>query len=164
PEAYPPLALATAGNHDMATLRGWWEGRDIGLKQKHGLYPMEGEAARQLARRSRERAALADVLERAGLAPKGLAADSPYGDELSLAGHAFLAASRASIAMVQLDDLTDEADQVNLPATTDAYPNWRRKLSLSIEDILNDRRVRALAEVMNRVRPFGRQDSTRREE
>src|SRR5690606_8020249 len=29
PRNYPPLALAAIGSHDLAPLRGWWEGRDI---------------------------------------------------------------------------------------------------------------------------------------
>ena len=39
PDAYPPLALAVAGSHDLPTLRGWWEERDIALKDRLGLYP-----------------------------------------------------------------------------------------------------------------------------
>ena len=52
-EAYPPLALAVVGSHDLPTLRGWWQSRDIELKERLGLYPEPGEAARQ--RHARER-------------------------------------------------------------------------------------------------------------
>jgi 4-alpha-glucanotransferase len=55
--------------------------------------------------------------------------------------------------MVQLDDLTDETDQVNLPATTDEHPNWRRKHSLSLEELAANRRVRALVDILKTVRP-----------
>ena len=30
-------------------------------------------------------------------------------------------------AMAQIDDLTDEAEPVNVPATSDEHPNWRRR-------------------------------------
>ena len=46
PNAYPPLALAVVGSHDLPTLRGWWEGRDLDLKEQLGLFPA---AARSLA-------------------------------------------------------------------------------------------------------------------
>lgn len=55
--------------------------------------------------------------------------------------------------MAQLDDLTDEQDQVNLPATTDQYPNWRRKQSLSLEQLASDPRVQTLAGILNKARP-----------
>ena len=37
--------------------------------------------------------------------------------------------------MVQIDDLTDEPDPINIPATSAEHPNWRRKLSLTLEEL-----------------------------
>jgi len=49
--------------------------------------------------------------------------------------------------------VTDERDQVNLPGTTDQHPNWRRKQSLSLEELSTNPRVRVLAHILNRTRP-----------
>ncbi|MDQ3126297.1 MAG: 4-alpha-glucanotransferase, partial [Pseudomonadota bacterium] len=54
---------------------------------------------------------------------------------LSAAAHAFLARSPSALAMAQLDDLTDEADPVNVPTTSDEHPNWRRRLSVTLEEM-----------------------------
>ena len=133
PQDYPKLALSTAGSHDLATLHGWWEEYDIDLKEQHGLYPGEGEADKQRDLRRRDKQALLDALEEAKLAlPHGFTATSPYAGGLSEAVHRFLAQTRSAIAMVQIDELTDEPHQVNLPATTDQHPNWRRKQSLKL--------------------------------
>ena len=43
--------------------------------------------------------------------------------------------------MMQLDDLSGEVDQVNLPGSVDEYPNWRRKLSMTIEQMADDPRA-----------------------
>ena len=43
PDAYPRLAVAVVGSHDLPTLRGWWEGRDLDLKQSLDLFPGENE-------------------------------------------------------------------------------------------------------------------------
>ena len=67
PQDYPPLALATPGSHDLATLRGWWEANDIELKSRHGLYPGADEERHQLEQRAKERVALLHALEVAGL-------------------------------------------------------------------------------------------------
>ena len=152
PERYPPLALATIGSHDLATLRGWWEERDIELKARHGLYPTEDEERRQREQRVNERSALVAALATAGLGARWGAA-SPFSPELAEAVHAYLARTRAGLAMVQLDDLTDEAEQVNLPATTDQHPNWRRKQSLRLEDIAANPRIRRIADTLNKARP-----------
>ena len=53
PSAYPALALAVVGSHDLPTLRGWWEGRDLDLKEQLGLFP---EPRRSLAPASGARA------------------------------------------------------------------------------------------------------------
>jgi hypothetical protein len=50
--------------------------------------------------------------------------------------HEFLARTNSLIALVQLDDLTDEAEPVNVPGTSSEYPNWRRRNSLTLEELL----------------------------
>jgi 4-alpha-glucanotransferase len=154
PEGYPSLALVTVGSHDLATLHGWWEGRDIDLKARHGLYPSDDEERHQREQREKERVALIDALVAAGLRrPEDLKATGLFCPELADAVHTFLARTRSGLAMVQLDDLTDETDQVNLPATTDEHPNWRRKQSLGLEELAADARVRTLADILNEARP-----------
>ncbi len=153
PQDYPPLALATPGSHDLATLRGWWEARDIELKSRHGLYPSADEERDQHAQRVKERVALLHGLEAAGLGLPDLDATGPFRADLADAVHAFLARTRAGLAMVQLDDLTDERDQVNLPGTTDQHPNWRRKQSLGLEELSANPRVQALTHILNSARP-----------
>ena len=154
PDDYPFLALATVGSHDLATLRGWWEGNDIELKEAQGLYPARDEAEKQRARRRDERGRLIEAVRAAGLPlPASFGADSPYDLTLANAVHAFLARSNAAIAMVQLDELTDEREQVNLPGTVDQHPNWRRKLSLTLEELADDGPAAALAAIMAAARP-----------
>ncbi|UEM22486.1 4-alpha-glucanotransferase [Skermanella mucosa] len=155
PEDYPHLALSTVGSHDLATLRGWWEEHDIGLKERHGLYPGADEAGNQRNLRARDKQALLDALKAAGLdLPAGFSVGSDYDDALSEAVHRFLAQTRSGIAMVQIDDLTEEPHQVNLPGTTDQHPNWRRKQSLSLEELTGNPRVVALARIFQDARPL----------
>jgi malto-oligosyltrehalose trehalohydrolase/4-alpha-glucanotransferase len=39
PGNYPRLALAVVGSHDLPTLHGWWQGRDLDLKADLKLFP-----------------------------------------------------------------------------------------------------------------------------
>ena len=131
PGEYRAKAAASAATHDLPTLAGYWEGRDIETRERLGISPgVESDAARH--ERGRERQMVLEALRRAGLFdgmdPMELT------PALENAIHAFLASSPAQVFLVQLDDLTFEKDQINVPGTIDAYPNWRRKLSVALED------------------------------
>ncbi|MGG5810023.1 4-alpha-glucanotransferase [Falsiroseomonas sp. CW058] len=130
PRAYPPVALAVAGSHDLPTLRGWWEGHDIVLKRRYGLLTEEEEAWQRQARAA-ERERLLEALREAGVPGGG----EPGMAALSRAVHGFLGRSASLLAVAQLDDMLDEPEQVNVPATDREHPNWRRKLSVALEDI-----------------------------
>ena len=145
PAHYPPLALAVTGSHDLPTLRGWWSGADIELKERLGLFPAVGEAGRQRATRQRDKAALLESLRHEGLLP---AQDEVTFDAIVRAIHAFLGRSTSALVMAQLDDLTDEIEQVNVPATSDQRPNWRRRLSLPLHELADSPRLADIATIL----------------
>ncbi len=159
PSQYPALAAASAATHDIATLKGFWLGTDIIWRRRLGLYPdrqaQEGEAAE----RHRDRSLLLDALVREGLiAPTQIAEFLPEGGEpvytiqLRDAIFAYLGRSRARLMLVQLEDVLSEVEQANLPATTDAHPNWRRRLSRSLEEIDRGVELRRMAALIEEAR------------
>ena len=131
PDAYPEAALAVVASHDLATLRAWLDGSDIILRVKVGLMSKSAYIA-QLDQRESDRTALVDALMSQELLARSLRHDDAAIVE---AAHAFLARTPAALVMAQLDDITGETEPVNMPATTDEYPNWRRRISLRLEDI-----------------------------
>ena len=131
PHEYPRCAVAVVGNHDLATLRAWWEGADLTLEHEHGTLPEpELSAARQA--RAAERHMLLEVLHHEGLLAGG-AADLGY-DVLFNAVHEFLGRTRALLVLTQLDDVLRELTPVNMPSTQ-RYPNWRRRYSVPVEGL-----------------------------
>jgi (1->4)-alpha-D-glucan 1-alpha-D-glucosylmutase len=54
--------------------------------------------------------------------------------------------------LVQLEDVLSEVEQANLPGTTDAHPNWRRRLSPSVEEIGNGVELRRVAALIEEAR------------
>jgi 4-alpha-glucanotransferase len=140
PAEYPPLAAASAATHDLATLKGFWLGHDIEWRRRLGTYPdAAAEAAEQNDRR-RDRYMLLEALAREGLVPperfgEFIAEEGApsYSAELGDAILVYLARSQARLALIQIEDVAGEIEQANLPGTSDAHPNWRRRLSLSLE-------------------------------
>ena len=154
PEEYARDSLATIGSHDLATLHGWWEGHDIELKARGGLYPSVEEAAAQRTRRAQDRERFLAALREANLAlPAGLDGSSPWSSALASAAHAFLARTGSAIAMVQIEDLADQLEQMNLPGSVTEYANWRRKLPLTLEQLDADAGAATLCCILGAARP-----------
>jgi 4-alpha-glucanotransferase len=140
---YSPLAAASAATHDLATLRGFWLGRDISWRQRLALYPDAAAEAADIFDRHTSRWQLLEALEREGLISRRrfgefLPQDGEpvYTQELGEAILAFLARSRARLMLVQIEDVAGEVEQANLPGTSDTHPNWRRRLSARLDEIL----------------------------
>ncbi|WP_260291247.1 malto-oligosyltrehalose synthase [Sedimenticola hydrogenitrophicus] len=160
PADYPPQALAVLATHDMPTLSGYWEGRDILRRSELGLFATAEARHGQVIQRARERAELLLLLEQEGLLPEGVTVNSISLPAVSAAFaeavYVLLARSPARLLMVQLEDLFGVADQVNIPATTTQHPNWRRKLPLHLESWASDPRPFSLSAALRRERPLQR--------
>jgi glycogen operon protein len=133
PRTLPALAAACASTHDLPTIDGWAEGREIAERERLGLIDAP-EAARQQAERHRDRLRI-----EAGLAAAGI-----EGEDLCERLHRWLAASSARLAIVQLEDVAGLVRQPNLPGTPDLAPNWRHKLPVPLERLAALPRWRAL--------------------
>lgn len=150
PAAYPRRALVSASTHDLPTLKGFWTSRDVRWREMLRRFPNEEALCTARAERERDRVLLLGALERAGLLPVGIDPKAPpdeASEELVVAIHRYLAESPGYLLMVQLEDAAGEEEQPNLPGT-DEHPNWRRKLGLSLERLLDEPVVRRIVAAM----------------
>jgi 4-alpha-glucanotransferase len=159
PTQYPALAAASAATHDIATLKGFWLGTDISWRRSLRLYPDRHSQKAEAAERHRDRRLLLAALVREGLIapaqiPKFLpeGGEPVYTTELADAILAYLGRSRARLMLVQLEDVLSEVEQANLPGTTDAHPNWRRRLSRSLEEIDRGMELRHVSALIEEAR------------
>jgi 4-alpha-glucanotransferase len=118
PSEYPARAAVSTSTHDLATLAGFFSGRDIEARKTSGLVDEAGYHE-QLAARQNEIVKLNEALVGAGFPGDGLG---------------FILATPSTFAIVNQEDLTGEEYQQNLPASTWQYPNWRRKMKVAVED------------------------------
>jgi 4-alpha-glucanotransferase len=165
PGAYPEQALAVVTTHDLPTLSGFWEGHDIEIRAKLGLYPDETTERAAWEARYQDKLRIWEALKAEQLLPRGLpddlAAVPRMTPELSAAVHVYLARTPSWIVLATLDDVAGEHAQTNFPGTVDTYPNWSRKLTVSLEALRLDRRPRQLAASLSAIRPV-EQDAVRR--
>ena len=119
PHEYPAHAAVSTTTHDLPTLAGFVQGRDIEARRGAGLVDESGYQ-QQWASRREEVGRLEDALQRAGFP----------GDPLG-----FVLATPCALAIVNQEDLTGETQQQNLPASTWQHPNWRRKMRVTVEEM-----------------------------
>lgn len=160
PREYPPLAAASAATHDLATLEGFWLGRDIAWRRQLNLYPDEAAEAADANERIRDRLLLLDALIAEGLLTESdrtrfLPDDGEpvFGAALGDAIQRYLARSQARLMLVQIEDIAGETEQANLPGTIDAHPNWRHRLGRTLEEIIEGGELRRLAALVEQERP-----------
>ncbi len=154
PEDYPAGSVAAVSTHDLATLPGYWTGRDLAVRAELDLYPSaELERATVLARQE-DRKRMVEALRGRGLlaSMEELPADAmPF--DLALAVHRYLAQCSSRLMAVQLEDILDIVEQANVPGTTTEHPNWRRKMPENLDALAADPRMRALAAALRELRP-----------
>ncbi|HEX3951614.1 MAG TPA: 4-alpha-glucanotransferase [Steroidobacteraceae bacterium] len=156
PEEFVRHALATATTHDMPTLCSYWEARDIELRRRLRLYPtaqIENDIVRE---RDHDREQLLAALREQGLDPGRPSAPlEPYTAALGRALHVYLARSSTALVAVQIEDLLGMIDPVNVPGTHHEYPNWQRKLSADLEDVMARKDFSEQFAQINRARGGG---------
>lgn len=158
PAEYPRDALAAVSTHDMPTLRGWWSGHDLQARRDLGAYPDEETRERQLVERSEDRARLMLWIERAGRLPGSLAGlpggPAELTDALTRSLHLTLAEAPPMLLSIRPEDVLGQLEPINMPGTGDAeFPNWRRKLPLTLREMATDTRLLDLARAIATTRP-----------
>jgi 4-alpha-glucanotransferase len=161
PQEYPELALVSTGTHDLPSIGAYWTAHDVDVRAELGLFEDEAAAALEREERAKKRVRLLAALRSAGLPEADVrrfddAAARPDDREtlaeIALWANRFLARSPSRLLMVQLEDLLGDVEPINIPATTDEHPNWRRRTSIALEDLATDSRFIALAAALRRDR------------
>ncbi len=141
PDTYPPNALVGANTHDLPTLRSFWSGADLALRETLDLFPDKDMYAQQVQHRARDRDRLLDALRNEALLSQDTVEEyresGIMDTALVEAIHRYLARTRSLMLVANMEDMLGQEEQINLPGTDrDIYPNWRRKLPLALEDWL----------------------------
>lgn len=150
---FPVQALVASTTHDLATIDGFWTSRDIEARREAGLAD-DAVYERQLADRKLEKQRMLDVLHDEKLLPDDYGRDASTTPELDGILHnaiiGFLAQTPSILLLINQEDLTKETEQQNLPGSTDQYPNWRRKMKWTIEELRTLETARGYSEMFRK--------------
>lgn len=120
-------AAAMTGTHDLATVAGWWRGRDIDWTWDLGRTSRAKNKAEDEAKRAEERAALWSAIRQAGVSTAAQPAPDDT-DPVVDAALAYVGETPCVLTIVPLEDIAGLVEQPNLPGTIDEHPNWRRRM------------------------------------
>jgi 4-alpha-glucanotransferase len=153
PEAYPRQALACITTHDLPTLAGYWEGRDLAIKSQLNIYPSPHDAEEDAASRVQDRLFLVEALVQRHLLPRGYTPPADFcPEDIRRAVLAYVGESNAALMEVRLEELLGLTAQQNLPGTMDQHPNWQIKIFQAIEEMQNNPELVRLAETLRQAR------------
>jgi 4-alpha-glucanotransferase len=146
PADWTPGAAAMTSTHDLATVAGWWSGRDLAWRDRLGRLDADAQATRQT-----ERAALWDAFTASGAA-SGPPPAPEEAAKVADAASAHIGKSGCMLALLPIEDALALTEQPNLPGTIDEHPNWRRRLPLAADELLSRPDVAARLAALNRDR------------
>ncbi|MGR5309361.1 4-alpha-glucanotransferase [Photobacterium damselae] len=138
PRHYPDQSMAALCTHDMPTLRGFWHCDDLKMGSELGLYPDQDALNGLFDSRAESKQRILDSLDWHGYLSQNIgrnAAYVPMDSKLSEGMQLHLAAGASALLSLQLEDWLEMDKPVNIPGTVDEYPNWRRKLSTTLDDL-----------------------------
>jgi 4-alpha-glucanotransferase len=144
PERDPPVppppqpVVASLNTHDMPTFAGFWRGGEIDDQLELCLID-EDEHRTAMQRRAELRLKLSRSVGAGGEIDAGLVRQRLLER---------LAASAANYVLVTLEDLWLEPEPQNVPGTSAERPNWKRRASRNLDQVMNDA---ALGRMLNSI-------------
>ncbi|MDA0128025.1 4-alpha-glucanotransferase [Vibrio sp. MarTm2] len=155
PAHYAEQSMSALCTHDMPTLRGFWHCDDLKMGQELGLYPDEKQLQGLFEGRLECKQGILDSVAWHGYLPEGVGRDAQYvpmDSYLAEALQLHVAAGASTLLSVQLEDWLEMDQPVNIPGTVDEYPNWRRKLSMNLDEVFAQEGVNRIAHKLTEVR------------
>jgi 4-alpha-glucanotransferase len=127
PERWDGQATALTTTHDLPTVAGWWEGRDIEWTAKVRRKTRLGSINAERRERQKDRTLLWGALAESGCArgPE----PAPHNPGPAVEGAlSYVSKSPTALAIASVEDILALPEQPNMPGTINEHPNWRRRL------------------------------------
>ncbi|WP_039037411.1 4-alpha-glucanotransferase [Pseudoalteromonas sp. ECSMB14103] len=127
----PSQCLLMIANHDVPPFTGWWQHDDIVIKQQYHL--IDDQQSTQITnQRIDEKTRLLRFINATANLTLTIHSDAK---SVYRALSQCLAGSDSRLFALQIDDLDEQQYPVNIPGTDKEYPNWRRVLTHTCEEI-----------------------------
>lgn len=155
PQMYDPCSLIATGTHDLPSYVGFFKGLDLELGLEKKTISLEQYQAHK-ENRKREKQLFFEAFEKQGFDMNETKEDFIISQQVPAffipSIYAYLAKTKSKILLVRPEDVFEMEAQFNLPGTYMEHPNWRYKLPISLEDMLKDKRLKKVVEILKEER------------
>lgn len=155
PQVYDEHALAMVNNHDVPTLKSWWDGSDLKLRDKLRLFEEGVDYPQMRKQRREEKQQACNLLKSQNLFPASWETrdlEESADEDIIYALLKLNSRVNSQIFVIQLEDLLLMDAPTNVPGTFKEYPNWQRKIVSSLDQIFNNSRVQAILQEIQQER------------
>ncbi len=150
PSGWDYGAVSMTSTHDLATVAGWWSGRDTAWRRQLGQIDDAG-VQREHGERARDRQLLWSAMQASGAAQgEAPPPNQPEGAVDAAIRH--VGSATCTLTIIPLEDALALQEQPNLPGTLDEHPNWRRRMPGPAATLLDDPAVAARLQDLDAVR------------
>ena len=154
PKDYVEQAMSALSTHDMPTIEGWWSHSDLTLGKQLGLYD-DAAVASIGAARTEDQQRILDSLHWHQVISDKVSRDAhncPMSKELRDGMQIHMCLGNCALFSTQIEDWLGMDKPVNVPGTSNEYPNWRRKISKNLSEIFSNREIKSLLKKMTEAR------------
>lgn len=146
PEKYQYMSLAQTSTHDQATAYGFWKDNDIEVFKSCGLYVNDEQYQDNLNGRRKDCQNMLKAFERQSIVTDNI------DENLHFMVNEYGAKTASALFLVRLCDVCRQVVLDNAPGTVSEYPNWRIKLSKSMEELKSDVDFAAMMKLIKKYR------------
>ena len=154
PKDYVEQAMSALSTHDMPTIEGWWSHSDLTLGRELGLY--DDAAVQSIGNaRTEDQQRILDSLHWHGVISDKVSRDArncPMSKELRDGMQIHMCLGNCALFSTQIEDWLGMDKPVNVPGTSNEYPNWRRKIAKNLSEVFNNREIKSLLKKMTEAR------------
>jgi 4-alpha-glucanotransferase len=152
PRGWGSTDVAMTSTHDLPTVAGWWKGSDIDARYQAGRLGQNADPETARQERDRERPKLWNAFIRDHISD-GPVPRPDQTEPVVDAALRFVARTEVPLSLIPLEDLLGSEEQPNLPGTVNEHPNWRRRLPVSTDSVLEQPPVARRIELIATERP-----------
>ncbi len=155
PEMYAPCSLIATGTHDLPSYTGFFKELDLDLGLEKKTISLE-QYQEHKQNRKKEKLAFIEAFKRQGYSVS--LSNEAYLKLKEVPSwfipyvYKYLAKTKSKILLVRPEDIFEMEQQFNLPGTYMEYPNWRYKLPVSVENMLKDKRLLEIKDILKEER------------
>lgn len=158
PHRFRSRTLAMVGSHEAPTLAAWWSKYDLNVRKEIGLPPDPSVLDLSIRHREEDLINVLRWLDDLKLLPPGwkdFNIHRVFDVDLCRAILAAIGGSAAQLVSVQPEDICLMREPFSVPGSQDEYPNWRRKLTVSIDALFNGTDHRSMLSALTDARRSG---------